>query len=261
MRAAGRWTGLAPAYAETFAGQCEHAIPPLLDALEAAPGTRLLDVGTGCGGVAAAALERGCLVTACDPEADMLALAAGAAPGTRLVQCALPGLPFADGAFELVSANFVVNHVPDPRAAVAELVRVAAVGGRVAASIWPSEPVPLRTLWDDVVAEAGVVAPPGAALPASLDFARTPAGLAGLLEGAGLRGVRAWTVAFVHVVEPGLWWSGVTGGVATIGHTWRAQDAAGRAAMARAYDRVSAQYLHEGVLHLPGAAVLAVGTR
>ncbi|MFT4109445.1 hypothetical protein, partial [Propionicimonas sp.] len=79
--------------------------------------------------------------------------------------------------------------------------------------------------------------------------------------GAGLAGVRAWTHAFVHVVEPGQWWSGVTRGVAAIGHTWRVQDASGRAAMTRAYDRLSAQYVHSGALHLPGAAVLAVATR
>ena len=49
-------------------------------------------------------------------------------------------LPFADGTFHAVTANFVVNHVPDPRGAVRDLARVLRPGGRVAMTIWPAEP-------------------------------------------------------------------------------------------------------------------------
>ena len=65
-----KWDGRATAYAETFAGQCAHAIEPLLDALDPRPGETLLDVGTGAGAVAAAAQGRGCAVIAVDPEDD-----------------------------------------------------------------------------------------------------------------------------------------------------------------------------------------------
>jgi SAM-dependent methyltransferase len=260
---AGKWTGRAQAYAATFAGQCAHAIGPMLDALDPTPGDRFLDVGTGPGAVAVAALVRGARVTAVDPEPDMLALAAAAAPGASMRQAALPSLPFDDGAFDLVGANFVLNHVPDPASAARELARVLAAGGRVGASIWPHHAVPIRQLWDDVVAESGVPVPTVAAgLPPQLDFPRTPDGLAGLLAGAGLVVERSWTVEFVHVVDPGLWWTGVTGGVATIGQTWLAQDASGRDAMAAAYDRLSRAFLGAaGNLHLPGAAVLAIARR
>jgi hypothetical protein len=50
-----KWDGRATAYAQTFAGQCAHAIEPLLDALDPSAGEILLDVGTGAGAVAAAA--------------------------------------------------------------------------------------------------------------------------------------------------------------------------------------------------------------
>lgn len=260
---AGKWSGKAQAYAETFAGQCAHAIAPLLDALDPMPGDRFLDVGTGSGAVAVAALARGCVVTAVDPEPDMLGLASAAAPGASMRQAALPSLPFDDGAFDLVGANFVVNHVPDPASAARELARVVAVGGRVGASIWPHDSVPIRQLWDDVVAESGVPVPRNAAgLPPELDFPRTPDGLAGLLAGAGFAVDRAWVIDFVHVVEPVLWWSGVTRGVAAIGQTWAAQDASGREAMSAAYHRLGRAFLGaDGNLHLPGAAVLAIARR
>jgi SAM-dependent methyltransferase len=257
----GKWSGRAVAYAETFAGQCAHAIGPLLDALAPAPGVRLLDVGTGTGVVAAAALARGCPVTAVDPEPDMLALAAAAAPGALLVQAGLPRLPFDDGTFGLVTANFVLNHVPDPAPAARELCRVLADGGRLAASIWPTTPTPIRQLWDDVVREAGVPAPT-ASLPAELDFPRTPEGLAGLLTSGGLTIERSWTQDFVHIVDADLWWSGVTRGVAAIGQVWLNQDAGGQAAMRSAYDDLARPFLcGDGLLHLPGAAVLAVAVR
>ncbi|MCB0910535.1 MAG: methyltransferase domain-containing protein [Propionibacteriaceae bacterium] len=258
-----KWSGRAQAYAETFAGQCAHSIAPLLDALAPSAGARLLDVGTGTGVAATAALARGCLVTGADPEPDMLALAVEAAPTATFVQAALPRLPFPDAAFDLVSANFVVNHVPDPAAATRELHRVLAPGGRLGASIWPTTPTPIRTLWDDVVAAAGVPVPNTVTrLAATLDFPRTPAGLAGLLDGAGLVVERAWLQEFVHVVDPDLWWSGVTRGVANIGQVWLAQAEAGRASLRAAYDELSRPFLQpDGRLHLPGAAVLAVARR
>lgn len=259
----GKWAGRAHAYAETFAGQCAHTVPVLLDALDPWPGSRLLDVGTGAGAVAAAAVDRGCVVTAVDPEPDMLELAALAAPSAAFARAALPRLSFDDCAFDLVSANFVVNHVPDPWAAAGELARMLTPGGRLGVSVWPDDRTPVRRLWDDVVREAGVRPSPNVpALPADLDFPRTPDGLAGLLSAAGLRVERAWVHEFTHVVEPGLWWSGVTRGVATIGQTYLAQDPSGRSAMTAAFDRLSAAYLRpDGLLHLAGSAVMVLGIR
>ena len=55
-----------------------------------------------------------------------------------------------DRQFDVVLANFVVNHVGQPRAALAELRRVAVPGGRVAVTAWPRLPSPtvaLRIDW------------------------------------------------------------------------------------------------------------------
>jgi SAM-dependent methyltransferase len=254
-----KWDGRASAYAETFAGQCAHAIGPLLDAVGARPGETLLDVGTGAGAVAGDALGRGCTVIAVDPEADMLALAAAAAPGAVLVRAALPSLPLPDASTDIVVANFVLNHVPDTAAAAAELRRVLRPGGRLGTSVWPATATPLRALWDEVLADSGIVVP--ARVPA-VDALGTPEGLAALLAGAGLTVRDAWLHEFEHVVAAELWWSGPARGVAGIGQTYLAQDTAGRTAMRAAYDRLSARHLGpDGLLHLHGAAVLATAVR
>lgn len=258
-----KWSGVARAYAETFAGQCAHTVDPLVAGLGADPGTRWLDVGTGSGAVAVAAAARGCVVTGVDPEEDMLALASAAVPGATWVRAGLPRLPFADRSFDVVSANFVLGQVDRPRDAMAELARVLAPGGRVGLAVWPSAPTPLRSLWDEVVADVGVPAPDGEPpRPDAQDFERTPEGLAGLLQDAGLAVVRAWQLEFCHVVDPGTWWSGATRGVARIGQTYLAQSEEGRTAMTSAFHRLSARYLGaEGLLHLDGAAVVAIGVR
>ncbi|HSK33882.1 MAG TPA: methyltransferase domain-containing protein [Propionicimonas sp.] len=254
-----KWDGRATAYAETFAGQCAHTVEPLLDALDPQADETLLDVGTGAGAVAAAVHRRGCAVIAVDPEADMLELAGVAAPGAALVRAALPFLPLPDASVDVVVANFVLNHVPDAGAAMAELRRVLRPGGRLGASAWPVAATPLRALWDDVLADAGIAVP---ARARAVDAIGAPEGLADLLSGAGLQVREAWLHEFEHVVDPELWWSGPSRGVAGIGQTYLAQDEPGRAAMRASYDRVSRRHLGtDGLLHLRGAAVLAVAVR
>jgi SAM-dependent methyltransferase len=253
-----KWAGRAQAYAETFAGQCAHTVEPMLDALGAGPGTSLLDVGTGAGAVAVAALGRGCEVVAVDPDPDMLTLAAVRAPAATMLRGTLPDLRL-DQRFDAIAANFVLNHVGEPLASVRCLAGLLRSGGRVAAAIWPAEPRPLQSLWTEVVEEAGAVRPPAAKLPPDQEFPRTPEGLAGLFEASGLTLERAWVREFVHAVDPGLWWSGPARGVASIGQLFEAQAPEVLAEMRTAYDRLSRRYLGpDGLLHLPGAAVLAV---
>jgi len=255
------WAGTAAAYAETFATLCAHAVPALLDAAGAGPGDRLLDVGTGPGSVALAARARGCAVTGVDPDPEMLALARAAVPGARFVVGALPDLPAEAGTdHDVVAANFVLNHVGDPRASAAALARAAGPGGRVVASVWPDPPGAAQQLWADVLAGAGVPSA-ATALPPGRDFRRTPDGLGGLLRGAGLVEVQATVIGFTHTADPGLWWSAVERGVASIGAAYRREGAPGRRALRQAYvDVAAARTGPDGRLRLPAQAVVAWGS-
>lgn len=94
------------------------------------PGTRVLEVGCGPGrGAAALASRHGALVTGVDASPEMLAAARDFVPdGVELVEARAEALPFADGAFDAVLAQFVVHLLDRPRA-FAELHRVLSEDG------------------------------------------------------------------------------------------------------------------------------------
>jgi SAM-dependent methyltransferase len=101
------------------------------------PGMSLLDVGCGPGTITAdlAALVAPGRVTAIEPKADSLALAQETvrAENVRFETADVHALPFGDGAFDVVHAHQVLQHVHDPVLALREMRRVCAPGGVVAA--------------------------------------------------------------------------------------------------------------------------------
>jgi ubiquinone/menaquinone biosynthesis C-methylase UbiE len=108
-------------------------------ALDVQPGQRLLDAGCGAG---EEARELSRLVgpdgeiTAIDLSAALIATAkqrddAMSNSGVRYAVGDIAKLDFPDGAFDGVRSERVIQHLADPDAAVAELVRVVRPGGRV----------------------------------------------------------------------------------------------------------------------------------
>ena len=248
------------AYAVSFGPLCAQTV----DAVVAAcgpPGPRaFLDVGCGTGSLAAAARDAGWRVVGLDADPAMAVASGSALPDLGIGVGALPRLPVADDACGAVGANFVVNHTDDPRAAVAELARVCRSGGRVALTIWPERLIAVNALWNDVMVAAGVAPPPRRSLPPGLDVDRDLPGLRTLLADAGLREVEVREVPVELRVVPADLWRAADGGIATIGAVYRAQPPGGRLAMRSAYDTITAQRLTDGLLVLPGAALLGAGT-
>jgi SAM-dependent methyltransferase len=116
------------------------------------PGEQVLDLGCGFGRHAFEAFRRGADVVAVDRSADEVAqvtamFRAMAAEGEvdpaqrgRAVRGDLTALPFPDGAFDVVIASEVLEHIPADEAAFAEIARVVRPGGRVAVTVprwWP----------------------------------------------------------------------------------------------------------------------------
>ncbi|MGW4697592.1 class I SAM-dependent methyltransferase [Kitasatospora cineracea] len=260
------WAGHGAVYAASFGRLCARPAGRLLDAAGVSAHHRVLDVGTGPGTVAAAAVARGALVTAVDAEPSMLELVRRNVPQARCGLATLPELPFPDGEFDAVVANFVLNHVGRPLLALAEMRRVLRPGGRLAVTIWSGSPAPGQTLLPRALQAAGAVRPPhlGPLDPAD-DFTRTPEGLAGLLTAAGLRDAHGRTLDFDHATTLDEWWSGPAAGVATVGLTLLAQPPAVRAEARRHYERLAEEYRTDparpDALLLPHRALLASATR
>jgi SAM-dependent methyltransferase len=107
-------------------------------ALHASP---VLDLGCGEGRFTRPALRLGLPVVAFDLSATMLAATLAALPdGVRAVGRTSPvrgdasSLPLQDESFGAVAALYMLYHLPDPRAALAECRRVLRTGGLFAAS-------------------------------------------------------------------------------------------------------------------------------
>ena len=99
----------------------------ILDLLNhAAPGP-LLDIGCSMGYTLQAARELGLAPTGSD--ISEFALRECRSLGFRAERGELGKLPFADGEFGLVTLKHVLEHTPDPRAALREVRRVLARGG------------------------------------------------------------------------------------------------------------------------------------
>ncbi len=111
-----------------------------LDLLNPRPGNVVVDVGAGSGVMTielALRVAPGGRVFAVDPSAPLLAharSAAGAAGVGHMVDCRVADgwdLPFGRAAFDAACAHWVLLHVDEPGAVVAEMRRVTRRGGRV----------------------------------------------------------------------------------------------------------------------------------
>ncbi|CDO90885.1 methyltransferase type 11 [Mycobacterium triplex] len=131
------------------------------------PGLSLLDVGCGPGTITAdlADIVAPGPVTAIDQFADVLDVARGEAEQRNLSNVSfatadVERLDMADGTFDVVHAHQVLQHVADPVRALAEMRRVCAPGGIVAARdadyagfVWFPRLAPLD-FWRDIYQRA-----------------------------------------------------------------------------------------------------------
>jgi ubiquinone/menaquinone biosynthesis C-methylase UbiE len=97
----------------------------------------ILDLGAGTAQIPIALARRApsIQITAVDAAQSMLALArqniaaANLADRITLIHANAKQLPFAAGAYQVVISNSIVHHIPEPRAVIAEAIRVTAPGG------------------------------------------------------------------------------------------------------------------------------------
>ena len=127
-----------------------------VEAVDARPDERVLDVATGTGMVAQALVRRyGCSVVGLDQSEAMLEGArarldhdTALARHVSLVTGEAEHLPFADGEFSHLTFTYLLRYVDDPAATLRELARVVRPGGRVSSLEFAVPPSPFwRLLW------------------------------------------------------------------------------------------------------------------
>ncbi len=102
-------------------------------AAEIAEGAVVADVGTGTGFLAGGALAAGARVIGIDSSNEMLAQARSRFADQPFETRAgdLDSLPLENGEADVVLANMVLHHAPDPAPAIAEMARGLKAGGRI----------------------------------------------------------------------------------------------------------------------------------
>lgn len=190
----------------------DHIAPSLEAELVANPEPRVLDVGTGTGTLAIAALERWPMlqVTGVDPSSGMLDLARGAAedrlpPGHvgryRTAVGWADELPFADGVFDIAVSSFVLQLVPRRAPALREIRRVLRPGATFAWVAWlrSDQPYEPDRIANEVLDEAGFDPPEEGGPNGDL---RSAASAALSMRRAGFSQVRANAEEVVHTWSP-----------------------------------------------------------
>lgn len=120
---------------------------------EIGTGDRVLDVGTGTGIAAAAAAAAGAApVYGIDPSEGMLSVARRERPNILLARAVAVDLPFPDGSFDAVIANFVIPNQRNHETALADIIRVLRPGGTFAMSAWGDNRDDLERAWEEQVA-------------------------------------------------------------------------------------------------------------
>jgi len=114
----------------------------ILDEAAVKPGDRILDVACGTGIVARTAIKRtgsnGTSVTGLDPNPGMLAVAESNTSGPEWKEGVAEELPFGDDSFNVVVSQFGLMFFQDRTAALREMYRVLAPGGRLVVAVFDS---------------------------------------------------------------------------------------------------------------------------
>ena len=146
---------------ERFMGRWSRALAPrLIRVAGIRDGDAVLDVGSGTGVLTAAvaAAAPSSRVVGVDPAAPYVAFAQALGLGARVTFEVGDArqLRFADRGFDRTLSLLVLNFIPEPGAALAEMIRVTRPGGTVAAAVWDygGGMDMLRVFWDEAIALA-----------------------------------------------------------------------------------------------------------
>src|SRR3954451_2404332 len=254
---------LATSYQAFFSAVTAMATNPILDAVRSDPGTRLLDVATGPGALAAEAAHRGARSVGVDLSPRMIELAQRLYPTIENREADVEDLPFPDHRFDAVVCAFGLGHFPRPELAIAECVRTLSPGGRLAFSWWddPSRQR-IQGIFRDAIAEIGVSAAPDVPQGHNVFRFSNSGEFLRLLGGTGLTEVKVTEHAATYFIpDTETLWRGGLGSLVLTGAVIRKQDQATQDLIRAAFERCASVYRSADGLNLPIAFKIGSGRR
>ena len=252
------WTSNVSEYDAAFARVTSQAIGPLLDAVDLRQGSRLLDVATGPGYVAAAAAARGARVVGIDFSAPMVTHARAFNPTVEFQEGDAEAISFPDCNFDAVVMNFGMLHLARPERAMTEAARVLKPAGRFAFTVWakPEDAVGFGIILKAVQSHGN----PGVQLPQGPSFFRfsDAAECDRTLREAGFSNVRVTSVSQVwRFNAPDELFDAIYDGGVRIKAILRAQSSAALEAIRTAAREAAKNFNRHGTIELPMPAILA----
>jgi SAM-dependent methyltransferase len=241
----------------------------LLDRVQLAPGTRLLDIACGTGIVARVAADRAgndIAISGIDMNPAMIEVArATAADEGKTIEWHVGNvntLPFPDRSFDIITIQQGIQFFPDQPAALGECFRVLSPGGTIAIGIWSSlEKQGLQKPYAEAIER--VTGSPAMHAP----YGRiTSDELTALLDDAGFADTSVEEVTIDAVFDDpdafvGLMVEGTSAGVPTMHGRSDEERAALAAEIAELMAEPVRAATHEGRLVSHSTALLALGIR
>jgi ubiquinone/menaquinone biosynthesis C-methylase UbiE len=159
------------------------------------PGERVLDVACGTGVVARLAAERvgdTGAIAGLDLNPGMLAVARSVTPSDMVIdwhEASAEAMPLSDESFDVVLCQLGLQFVPDKPAALREMRRVLAPGGRLIMNVAGPTPPPFA-IADEALARH--IGPEAAGFVRLVFSLHDPDELQNLISGAGFHDVAVW---------------------------------------------------------------------
>ena len=254
--------GTVARYDEHLSVVTTQSIPAVLDDADVHAGSRVLDVATGAGHLAAAVLRRGGDPIGIDFSAAQVQLARDRYPSVRFEQADAEALPFEPGTFDAVVNAFGICHLPNPDLSLREANRVLRRGGRVAFSVWD---VPERAI--GVGAVYAAIRTHGSmdvGLPAGPSFFlfSDPEQSIKALHDAGFDSPTVRQVPQVwRIADPDKLFDMIAGSSVRAGATLRAQNHAAREAIRTALRETVSEYKCGSHFEIPMPAIVATAIK
>lgn len=171
-------------------------ILPLLERLPLGDADRVLDVGTGVGGLREHLRQRAQRSRICGVDRALGMLRQATRTGNDALAAMDAGaLAFRSGTFDVVTLAFVLFHLPEPLAGLREAARALRPGGSLGLTTWARDPgLPGNDLWAEELDRCGAGPDPRDDAVRRHDLVDEPEKVRRLLGAAGLEPVEIWTL-------------------------------------------------------------------